>query len=292
MRFSLLRPGRTGTSGAAGDGMDILRMDKLQLRGEGFMSDTKLFLDEFTWPEVDAETSKSDVAYLPLGTQESHGRILPMGTDTYIAAGASILASRKTGGIVLHPLHYGFSGATNVFKGTVSIPMHLHMQVVKAVLKNLWGQGFRTLMLVNAHNGNIPPATMAIRELFEYENVVGALFNPLEIIDKEKYGVDSAGAENAICFAALKVLGKEHLLPDTASLRNGEKPPLRLPSFRGLQTGYHFTHMDQHQPERKVDMQAAVKMLEEAAGILAEKVFDLKEYTNHISSREQTRHRI
>lgn len=105
----------------------------------------KALVDEFTWPELFDGIKDSDVAYFPVGTQECHGPNLPMGTDMYVAAGAGALAADQTGGMVLHPLAYNFCGATSGYRGTVSIPMELQMQVVKAVIRNLWEQEFRAI---------------------------------------------------------------------------------------------------------------------------------------------------
>ncbi len=92
----------------------------------------KALVDEFTWPELFDGIKDSDVAYFPVGTQECHGPNLPMGTDMYVAAGAGALAADQTGGMVLHPLAYNFCGATSGYRGTVSIPMELQMQVGRA----------------------------------------------------------------------------------------------------------------------------------------------------------------
>jgi len=138
------------------------------------MKKEKNLLDEFTWPEVYEKISKSDVAYFPVGPQEGHGKNIPMGTDVYVATATGILSSKKSGGIVLHPFTYNFTGATNAFRGTVSIPMHLEMEVIKAVIRNLWQQNFRAIFVLSIHGPNDIPIMMAIRELFEYERIVAS----------------------------------------------------------------------------------------------------------------------
>ncbi len=174
----------------------------------------KVLLDEFTWPEIYEKVSQSDVAYFPVGTQEGHGPHLPMGTDMYIATGAGILASQNTGGIVLHPLGYCFTGATNAFRGTVSIPMHLEMEVTKAVVRNLWQQKFRAIFVLSIHGPNDIPIMMALRELFEYERIVASYFNPYLAVDEKKYGYDEAAKEAAMCYASMALLGQGEQIPN------------------------------------------------------------------------------
>jgi len=242
----------------------------------------KLLLDEFTWPEIYHKISNSDVAYFPVGTQEGHGPHLPMGTDMYVATGTGILASQKTGGIVLHPLSYCFSGATNAFRGTVSIPMHLEMEVIKAVVRNLWQQKFRAIFVLNIHAPNDIPIMMALRELFEYERIVVSYFNPYTFINEKKYGYDDVAKEAAMCYASMEVLGLGELIPDLTSLKDEDGSPLSLPGQEKLRTGYHFTHILQHMPVRKVEVAKGRKMLKEAADELVSQVDSLREYSKFI----------
>ena len=239
-------------------------------------------LDELTWPEVYEKISLSDVAYFPVGTQEGHGAHLPMGTDMYIATATAILAAERTGGVVLHPLAYSFTGATNAFRGTVSIPMHLEMEVIKAVVRNLWGQGFRAIWVVSCHGPNDIPIMMAIRELFEYERTVAAYFNPSRSVDAGKYGYDDPARETAMCYAAMEILGLGEKVRDIKAEASVQLPPLDLPGKEGLATGYHYTDMRQHVPARKVDIDIGRKLLEEAAEQLAARTEDLRSYARFV----------
>ena len=242
----------------------------------------KVLLDEFTWPELYQKISRSDVAYFPVGTQEGHGPHLPMGTDVYVATGTGVLASQKGGGVVLHPLGYCFTGATNAFRGTVSIPMHLEMEVIKAIIRNLWQQKFRAIFVLSIHEPNEIPIMMALRELFEYERITASYFNPYTFIDAKKYGYDEPAKEAAMCYASMELLGLGELIPDLTQLKDEEKPPLDLPGRDKLRTGYHFTHMLQHMPTRKVEVAKGMQMLDEVSDELISQVDSLREYSRFI----------
>ena len=237
-------------------------------------------LDELTWPEVYERAT--DVAYFPVGTQEGHGAHLPMGTDMYTATATSILAAERTGGVVLHPLAYSFTGATNAFRGTVSIPMHLEMEVVKAVVRNLWEQGFRAIWVVSCHGPNDIPIMMALRELYEYDRIVAAYFNPSHSVDPKKYGYDDPARETAMCYASMEVLGMGGRIDEIKAEASEPLPPLELPGREGLATGYHYTDMRQHVPARKVDLEVGRKLLEEAASELAARTEGLRTYAKFV----------
>lgn len=246
------------------------------------MKRDRIFLDEFTWPEVHEEISRSDVAYFPVGTQEGHGPHLPMGTDTYVAAATAAVACRSTGGIVLHPLAYSFTGATNAFRGTISIPMSLEIEVVKAVLRNLWEQNFRTIFVVSCHGPNVHPIMAAIRDLFEYERITAAYYNPLKHTNLDERELDEWSVEAAMCHAAMEVLGIEGLLRGAPEHEDESSAKLELPGQPRLATGLHYTDISQHCPSRKVDIHKGKEMLQDAATELIRQVADLREYARFI----------
>jgi hypothetical protein len=246
------------------------------------MKTEKQLLDELTWPEAYEKISGTTAAFVPVGPQEGHGRCLPMGTDMYIATATGILASKKAEGIVLHPLAYTFTGATNGYRGTICIPMQTEMEMIKAIIRNLWQQNFRAIFVVSVHGPDCIPAEMAIRDLFESEKIVASYFNPLTVIGEEKYHRDGFGVEAACCYAAMEILGLANFIPSLETLKDEESPALDFPGFKGLNTGCHYTNITHHAPTRKVDMEAGRKMLEEASEILAAKVESLAEYSRFI----------
>jgi creatinine amidohydrolase/Fe(II)-dependent formamide hydrolase-like protein len=253
----------------------------------------KVLVDEFTWPELFERIKDSDVAYFPVGTQEGHGPNLPMGTDMVVAAGAGALAAEKTGGMVLHPLAYNFCGATSGYRGTVSIPMELQMQVVKAVIRNLWEQNFHVIFVLSIHAPNITPITMAMRDLFEYERIVAHYFNPLKFAEEKHPDIDDVATEAAMCYAAMEVLGMEDLIPSRADMaETGDPPPIELPGHQSWTQALNYQHLLQHQPGRKVDVETGREWMREAAGELAGRADDLRTYAKFIEEGGNAPYRV
>ena len=244
----------------------------------------KMLLDEFTQPEVSEKIRNSDIAFFPIGPQEGHGPLMPMGADMYVASAVAAMTAEKTGGIALHPLAYSFAGATSGYRGTVSIPMSLEMEVIKAVIRNLWAQKFRRIFVLSIHGPNDVPIMMAVRELFEYEKIIAVYYNPYASVCAEKYQYDDCAKETAMCHAAMKVLGKEQFIPNCSKQKDVPYPPLNLPGFGdgNFVTGYHYNHPYCHQPPRKVNVAAGMQLLDDAVEKLIKQVELLKEYVAFI----------
>ena len=111
-------------------------------------------LADLAWPDV-----KGDLLVVPLGATEQHGPHLPLSTDTDIAVA---LASRVPGGVVAPAIPYGSSGEHAGFAGTLSIGQEaLELLLVELVRS----AGFRRVLLVNAHGGNLDPVRRAVATL-------------------------------------------------------------------------------------------------------------------------------
>ena len=203
------------------------------------------------------------------------------------------VAADQTGCMVLHPLAYNFCGATSGYRGTVSIPMELQMQVVKAVIRNLWEQEFRVIFVLSIHAPNITPITMAIRDLFEYERIVAHYFNPLKFAEEKYPDKDEAATEAAMCYAAMEVLGMEDLIPSRADMvETGDPPPVNLPGYQSWTQALHYQHLLQHQPGRKVDVEIGREWMRETAEKLAGRADKLRTYAKFIEEGGNAPYRV
>lgn len=98
------------------------------------------FLCELTTPEVESYFKSSASrggasALLPVGCVEMHGPHLPLGTDTLVAKALALKIAEKADAIVLPEVHYTWSGATDGFAGTISIPQEMGGQLVECVVE-------------------------------------------------------------------------------------------------------------------------------------------------------------
>jgi len=250
-------------------------------------------LDEMSWREAAERLKETDVAFLPTGTIEGHGPI-PLGCDSHVATAVAKLMAEKTGGIALPPLTYNFTGATTSFPGTVTVSFESQVAILKDIIRSLWRQGFKRIFVVSIHGPNTIPVGMAVRSLFEEERIPAVYLNPFDtavrIVREMGLKVDGAWIEATLAFGALKILGKEHAIPDVKSLRDryAEEEGKALPEVvRRVQrygmVGYHFTHELQHQPPRSgVDPEFGVELLNKVAEALLPVVENLREYLEYV----------
>lgn len=104
------------------------------------------------------------VAVLPLGSMEQHGHHLPLLTDSMIGGEIMRRAEAEVGdaALFLPMLWVGASDHHRAFPGTVSVSNNVYVQMLEDMLESLIGSGFRRILLVNAHGGNITPGGMAL----------------------------------------------------------------------------------------------------------------------------------
>ena len=122
------------------------------------------------WPEVENITKdKRSTVIWPFGAIEQHGPHLPLATDS-IFIDEIIYEVLK-----LFPLdiplkklptqYMGFSPEHKSFNGTISLPSDLITSMIKEVGVQLSKMGFKRLILINAHGGQISLLNTAAREL-------------------------------------------------------------------------------------------------------------------------------
>lgn len=257
---------------------------------------TKVFLDEMTWREAKGAIERDAPVFLPTGPIEGHGPHVFLGCDYYIATAFSVVMAQKCGGVVLPPLTYNFSGATSTFKGAISIPIDVQVEMLKAIIRSLWRQGFRCIFVVSIHGPNGIPIGDAVRTLFEDENIPAVYLNPWGYVDDDKLrqkipNYDSSYKEAMLAYAAAKILGKEHAIPDVSALKDEQLPegcelpaPLRKIQRYGM-VGYHYTHELQHIPLRSgIDVELGVQMFHEAAEKALPVVEGLQEYVKWLEN--------
>jgi len=110
---------------------------------------------------------KEKVVVVPLGATEQHGPHLGTGTDTdIVSAVAAVVEARLGDQILLCPaLAYGASHHHLSFGGTISIAVATYTLLIIDIVDSLLQNGFKRIVLLNGHGGNIVPARQALAVL-------------------------------------------------------------------------------------------------------------------------------
>jgi creatinine amidohydrolase len=125
-----------------------------------------MLLQEMSWPVV-AALSKDTPVVVPIAALEQHGRHLPVFTDSMLLGEVVRRAAEPLGDRVLWtPLCWlGNSHHHIDFAGTMSASPRLYLDMLSDLLENLLTHGFRRLVLLNGHGGNIVPAAQVVFEV-------------------------------------------------------------------------------------------------------------------------------
>lgn len=110
---------------------------------------------------------KEYVVVLPLAAIEQHGPHLAVSTDTdLVSRVAQETEALLPDDVLLCPtLPFGSSHHHLAFGGTLSISITTYTQVVIELVDSLLQNGFRKIVLLNGHGGNITPVKQALAVL-------------------------------------------------------------------------------------------------------------------------------
>jgi creatinine amidohydrolase len=123
-------------------------------------------LQEMSWPAVGALSPDIPVV-IPIAALEQHGRHLPVFTDSMLLGevvrrAAGILGDR----VLWTPLTWlGNSDHHLDFAGTLSAAPRVYLDLLSGLIENFLTHGFRRIVLLNGHGGNIVPASQAVFEV-------------------------------------------------------------------------------------------------------------------------------
>lgn len=123
-------------------------------------------LQDMSWPAVAALNRDVPVVF-PIAALEQHGHHLPVFTDSMLLGEVLRLAKIDLHQSVLFaPLQwFGNSEHHLDFPGSMSASPRTYLDLLRDSAENFIAHGFRRLVFVNGHGGNIVPAQQATFEL-------------------------------------------------------------------------------------------------------------------------------
>ena len=123
-------------------------------------------LTDLKWSEV-APLSRDVPVVIPIAALEQHGRHMPVFTDSMLLGEVIRRVSETLKNKVLFtPLMWlGNSEHHLDFPGTMSAAPRVYLDLLRDMAENFLFHGFRRIVFINGHGGNIVPCQQAVFEL-------------------------------------------------------------------------------------------------------------------------------
>ena len=110
---------------------------------------------EMNWMMVEEYLRRDDRCVLPLGSTEQHA-YLSLSVDSILAERLAIESADPLGIPVFPVLSYGITPYFRAFPGTISLRVQTYLAAVRDILDSIHEHGFKRVLIVNGHGGNVP----------------------------------------------------------------------------------------------------------------------------------------
>lgn len=147
------------------------------------MQNIPLIIEEITSQDFTEGLESTRTVLVPIGATEEHGSHLPIGTDTFQAADVCRLLAEKRPVFVAPAIPYGVCRSTADHPGTLGITTETLKALVGDLVRSLYRQGLRNVVLLSGHAGGTHNASLLdageslLRELPELKIAVAAEYD-------------------------------------------------------------------------------------------------------------------
>lgn len=111
--------------------------------------------ENLTSTELGEAARQNRVCVLATGVLERHSEHLPLGTDYLNAHKIACLAAERVPAVVFPPFYFGQIYEARAFPGAVALRPALLLELYGAVLDEIARNGFRKIVILNGHGGNV-----------------------------------------------------------------------------------------------------------------------------------------
>lgn len=182
--------------------------------------------EELTWPQIKEAVAQEKVAVLPIGSIEQHGPHLPICTDSTICWEICQRALQQASDValLLPIVYYGYSPHHLDFPGSIAIQGNNFVNYLVDIATSLSRHGFKRILIVNGHGGNIPWAHAAALDITMSTNSICAMCSWWTLVTSTLQSIresDFPGGMSHSCEAETSAL--LYLRPDLVQMEKAKK---------------------------------------------------------------------
>jgi creatinine amidohydrolase len=199
-------------------------------------------ISEMSWSEFEVRASNSPAVFIPVGSVEAYGPHLPLGTDGMVAQALARRLAERLGCLVGPLIPVGWTAVLTSFPGTLSVPTEALRSYCRPVAASLLGTGFRSVIFINGHAGNVAALDELCYELSgEHKNRFFASITTWQFIQPLTEGLLASGAERFGHAGELNTSVMLHLRPELVRMDNiARHPSAGSPEPGGVARPYSF----------------------------------------------------
>jgi creatinine amidohydrolase len=120
------------------------------------LEEVEMQWEKMTSHEFSQAVKRTTVCIMAIGVVEKHGDHLPLGTDFMNGHRIACLAAEKEEAVVFPPFYFGQIYEARCFPGTITIKPSLLLEIIRGMFDEIGRNGFRKIIVLNAHGGNWP----------------------------------------------------------------------------------------------------------------------------------------
>ncbi len=190
--------------------------------------------DTMTSPQMAAHRRKNGILLLPIGCFEMHDVHVGLSCDTFWVQAVCRILAEEWDALILPPIHFTYPGATARWPGSVRIMPREVLDYTVAVLKGIFRNGFKRVVIVNVHGPNNPMLEVAMRQVFEETGDLPILFNPEEQTFRRQVEQEFGNphGEAAFYLASLYICGRHGEFDP--QITESEAHPRDVPAFESM----------------------------------------------------------
>ncbi len=149
----------------------------------------KILWQEMRRTEIEEAAKANAVVIIPVGPIEQHGNHLPIDTDincsfSIAKSVAEIIDDFPV--LVVPPIWWGFSPHHMKYPGTISLKIHTYIDVLTDVATSIAAHGFKKIIFLNGHGGNVGVISSMQRKLMDEDNGPSCIgYTYFTLVDEE-----------------------------------------------------------------------------------------------------------